>query len=164
MPLSLITDRTAADVARIKAIKAKLNATGWGSLSAEEQAEWIAGRGCYNATDLNRVGAAMAYLAALIRSYGYSVTVSPVTTWKPGDEANQTDEFKAADAAAFLTDLSTLKAAFYGTTEIPSTLDRLTYQGANNIESLLLEIENYIARMVQTFVPCGAATCGGDYI
>ena len=54
----LIFDRTAADVAQLKAVTAKLVDR---TATAEEQAAFLAGmKGAYNDTDLNRVGAAIA--------------------------------------------------------------------------------------------------------
>lgn len=58
---TLITDRTSADVARVRTLAAR----GWDNLSEDERAEWLAGlKGAYSAVDLNRVGAAMNELAA----------------------------------------------------------------------------------------------------
>ena len=37
---------------------------GWAEMTAAERAEWVAGmKGAYNASDLNRVASAMAYLS-----------------------------------------------------------------------------------------------------
>lgn len=60
----LIFDRTAADVAQLKAVTAKLVDR---AATAEEKAAFLAGmKGAYNDTDLNRVGAAVAYLHSAI--------------------------------------------------------------------------------------------------
>lgn len=57
---TLITNRTQADVERVKALAAK----GFAGMTAAEQAEWLAGmKGAYNAADLNRVETALNYLA-----------------------------------------------------------------------------------------------------
>ena len=56
---TLITDRTAADVARVHELAVK----GYAGMTAAELAEWLAGmKGAYNAVDLNRVGTALNYL------------------------------------------------------------------------------------------------------
>ena len=61
---TLIFDRTQADVDRVYALKQKILTGGLTSLTAEEKAEYMGGmRGAYNATDLNRVGQAVSYLA-----------------------------------------------------------------------------------------------------
>ena len=72
---TLIIDRTAADVARWKTLRDK----GYAAMSEEEKAEWLAGmRGAYNASDLNRITGAMAYLKGLYEQYGREVTYTPV--------------------------------------------------------------------------------------
>ena len=64
----LITDRTQADVTRVRELALK----GWANLTEEEKAEWNAGmKGAYNATDLNRVTQAMDYINAELEGYGY---------------------------------------------------------------------------------------------
>ena len=64
----LITNRTQADVTRVRELALK----GWANLTEEEKAEWNAGmKGAYNATDLNRVTQAMDYINAELEGYGY---------------------------------------------------------------------------------------------
>lgn len=64
----LITDRTQADVNRVRELALK----GWANLTEGEKAEWNAGmKGAYNATDLNRVTQAMDYINAELEGYGY---------------------------------------------------------------------------------------------
>lgn len=68
---TLITDRTAADVERVKYLRGRINA---GTATAAEKAEWgTALKGAYNASDLNRVSDAAAYLAARLTSLGNAV-------------------------------------------------------------------------------------------
>ena len=38
-------------------------------------------KGSYNADDLNRVGAAMQYIADRFAAHGYQVSISPKTDW-----------------------------------------------------------------------------------
>ena len=72
---NLIFDRTELDVAELQAVTAKLVA---GTATAAERAAFLAGmKGAYNYTDLNRVGAAVEYLTALLHSLGYNVPTSP---------------------------------------------------------------------------------------
>ena len=76
---NLITDRTQADVAYLRAQREKILNEGWAALSEAEQMEYLAGlKGGYNTTDLNRVTHAMEYLVERIRSYGYTVNYEKV--------------------------------------------------------------------------------------
>ena len=82
MSLTLVTDRTAADLAALAALKAKVVISGWAALSAAEQAEWNGEhKGAYNASDLNRVGTAIDTLTTLLTTYGYTVSTVPKTDW-----------------------------------------------------------------------------------
>lgn len=115
-------------------------------------------KGFYNHTDLNRVGHNTDHLAGLLNGYGYAVTVNPKTNWKQKDIPRQTD------MTLYLADLNALKSAFYGTTELPGAMDNLNYEDANNIEKLLLEIEEYINRMIVGFRKCGTFKSGQGVI
>lgn len=48
--------------------------------------------------------------------------------------------------------------------EVPEAKDMFSVEAANNIEKILLAIERAIQTMKQTYVPCGATVCGGDYL
>lgn len=68
---TLITDRTQADVTKLKSLLSKPKAM-W---TNEEWSEFLLAKdkGAYNAADLNRVQEAMEYLAERFRGYGYNV-------------------------------------------------------------------------------------------
>lgn len=69
---TLVTDRTQADVNRVKQIAEKIKN---GTASESELAEFnsAAMKGAYNYTDLNRVTSAMEALKAKLEGYGYNV-------------------------------------------------------------------------------------------
>lgn len=50
------------------------------------------------------------------------------------------------------------------TPNAPFSMESIKLVDANNIEKILLAVEETINRMETTFVPCGTATCGGDYL
>lgn len=79
---TLITDRTQSDVTRWRTLHDK----GWVGMTADEKAEWSAGvRGAYNATDLNRVGEAIEYIADLFSGFGFPMDIMPKTDWTIND-------------------------------------------------------------------------------
>lgn len=151
---ALITDRTAADAAQVLALAAKKYST-W---TAEELAEWLGeSKGAYNATDLNRVGSAVGYLAACLRDYGTTVTVSPKDDWERGDEPTQTE------MAAYLADIAALRAVLPlpdGTPPAPADMRRLNWEEANAIESILLALDDAITRMIQAWYYSGDLYAG----
>lgn len=148
---SLITDRTQSDIGRAAALKQKALKSGWDSLTVEEQTEYLAGmKGAYNATDLNRVGAACAYLQELFLSYGYHTPgyTELRTDWTAEEEPGK------AYFATYLSTVSALKAVFHATQEIPDSMEGLTVEAANNIEKMLADTDELIRTMVVLFLRC----------
>lgn len=102
-------------------------------------------KGYYAASDLNRVGFAVKYLAGRLKDSGVSVTVSPVLTW--------TDEKWAtpADMTAYLKDVQTMRDALKvaeATPTAPEDMAKLTYSEANDIEAILVALDVHITRML----------------
>jgi hypothetical protein len=152
---TLITDRAQADVDAVKALLKK----SWVQMTPAERTAYLsASKGTYNYTDYNRVGEAVQYLANLLNGYGYAVAVTARTNWSLGNEPSATDR------AAYLTDMQTLKNAFYGTTDLPPAWEHLTIEIANNAELLLKEIDTYINCMEQGFRKCGTFKSGKEVI
>ena len=144
---SLITDRTQADVSRVEQIAANMKA---GTASEMELAEWNSAslKGSYNATDFNRVGAAMQAVANRFNSFGYVVSVSPKVNW------TETDVPNTAEIALYLSDLATLRGVLVvmrSTPVVPADMDALTYEEANNIEKILEDINLLLTRCAQAW-------------
>ena len=150
----LITDRTAADAARVRALAAK----GYDAWTAAELAEWMSDlKGAYNASDLNRVGSAVDYVAKRLRSCGISVSVAPRMDWANGDKPNR-DEM-----AAYLSDIAALRAALPlrdGTPPAPGDMLGLTWEEANAIEAILLAVDETVTRMSQAWFFSGDLYAG----
>jgi len=146
-----VTDRTQDDVLRAK----ELNAKGWENMTEAERTEWLNGlKGAYNVSDLNRVGHNVACLAEVLADLGHIVSVSPKTDWTAEDIPTQ------AQMATYLNNVKALKDGFYGTIDLPETMDKLTVEGANNIERLLCEIEQNIRNLIEAWFYCGELYCG----
>jgi len=110
----------------------------------------------YEFEDMNRVGTDIQYLADLLNVYGYAVSVAPKTDWVRGEIPTPTQ------FAQYLADLNSLKTAFYGSPELPTSMDDFEEVGANNIEKLLLEVEDHLTQMSAAFRYCGELICGED--
>ena len=139
--LHLITDRTKADV---------INGTEKGS---------------YTASDLNRVGAAMNYVADRLKAQGYDPHISPKTDWKDDDWVDP------ASQAVYLGDLAELRKQFtlYETTpEVPPRIlatainsnDGLTYTWANDIEQILMDIDVLLTNIAAGWLYSGEIYSG----
>lgn len=151
--VTLITDRTQADVERVR----ELAANGFAGMTADERAEWLAGmKGAYNASDLNRVGTALNYLAGRLGTIcGRSITWTAKTDWAV------TDIITASQAVAYRKQVQDIRDALAypaGTPDAPQ-LARLTYIGANDIERILVLCEDLIVNVAKSFRHTGAAEC-----
>lgn len=154
--LHLVTDRVQSDVDYVRALAAKIRL---GTATSGELAEWNAAelRGCYNHTDLNRVGAAMQYVADRFVSFGYDVKITPKVDWMEGGVPT------TPDLDLYLANLSSLRsviAVMQTTPSVPAGMDRLTYVEANNIEKILEDIDLLLTNSAQVWYYSGDVFSG----
>lgn len=139
--LYLVTDRTQADVTAGNA------------------------KGTYKASDLNRVGVAMNYVADRLKVAGYDPHISPKTDWMDGEWVDPSAQ------AVYLGDLSELRKQFSmmeSTPEVPPRIlatainsnDGLTYTWANNIEQILLDIDALLTNIAAGLLYSGEIYSG----
>ena len=138
----LITDRTQADVNRVRVLAEK----GWDGMTEEEQSEWKGDlKGAYNVSDMNRVNAAMSYISGRLEGFGYDNGYADQgITWTDGDKPNQ-DQL-----TAYLDNVKAVRAALAvlpTTPPAPDDMAGLTYIEANNIEQILLDVDDLLTRM-----------------
>lgn len=153
--LNLITDRTQADVERVAYLAGKVSA---GTATAAELAEWQSDlKGAYNASDLNRVGAAVAYVAGRLTGYGYVVSVDPRQDWQAADIPTP------ESMTAYLADVATLRAVLTvaaDTPEVPEDMEQLTWKEANDIEKILVDVDELLTRMAASWFYSGELYAG----
>ena len=142
---TLVTDRTPADVELWKYLKS----LGWNRMSSDQQAQWSSGmKGAYNETDLNRVSEAVSYLAELFQSYGYAVSITPLSVTKG-------TAFTPQQAQTYLDNIRALMGVIslaQSTPDLPESILLMDYVGANNIEQILLAIYDAIRNMAASFL------------
>ena len=114
-------------------------------------------KGAYNASDLNRVGAAVRYVAGRLREYGYSVAVAPKADWLEDDipTAGQMETYRANIAA-----IRAALAVSADTPPAPGSMDNLTYVEANNIEQILLDVDALLTLISQGWYYSGEIYAG----
>lgn len=143
--LGLITDRTLADVESWRFLRDK----GYANMTADERAEWDAGnmKGSYNASDLNRVGGALNYLRDMLAEAAYltGAEFTAKENWTSADIPT------ATDLSHYLGMVNTIRfalARFATTPPTPSDVGSLDYQGANDIERILFDVDQLITNML----------------
>lgn len=131
--LSLITDRTRADV--------------------ENETD----KGFYNASDLNRVGAAVEYIADRFTALGYACPVTVKKDWL------MTDAPTASQMEAYRQNIVTLRgqiAVMASTPEAPASMAGLDYVNANNIEQILFDLDALIDKLIKSWYFSGELYAG----
>ena len=149
--ISLITDRTQADVDELLSILQ----TPFADWTTEQAQLFYSGmsKGAYNASDLNRVGAAMVYIAERMASMGYAVdNIAPKLYWMDTDVVTQ------SDMGAYLSDLAALRAVLELPSEtpaIPTDMAELTFTEANDIEQILTIINTMLTNITLAYMYAG---------
>lgn len=157
---TLITDRTQADYDRAVSLAEK----GLSGMTADELAEYRTGmKGAYNAADLNRVGQALKYLQEELNGYGYAVTVNAKTNWTASNIPTE------AEMTTYLNNVAAIRRVLEvlaTTPEVPGTMQKLTWQRANDIEKILADVQAVINQVVAGFRRSGAFTMwsGGEHL
>lgn len=150
---TFVTDRTKSDVDRWKTLAAK----GWGGMTAAEREEWMNNpKGAYNASDFNRVGAAMNeivsifatqrsaladYLAGLgvAEDESFTVPYNPATlNWTQKDDWPRGVKLSREELAQYLSRVKLLRSCFDSEApQPPDSMLGLKFDGANAIEEAL---------------------------
>lgn len=138
---TLIIDRTQEDVDEW----ARLRDLGTDGMTDEERAVWDAGmKGAYKASDFNRVSEAHNYLADILRHYGAISRYTELKTdWETGDKP------LAEDLSNFLGAIRRLKSATNAGGDMPESFRGWTFQTANDLEQLLINI-NEKSKKIET--------------
>ena len=134
--MNLITDRTAQDVYRWQELKAK----GYANMTASERTEWASCKGAYNYTDLNRVEAAVRVIAEKLNALDIPVSLTTKSDWTNKDVPTKGDMSRYLGNVLQLRDAS---SGLYYAPQPPSTMEKLDYVGANDIEKTLLYINRW---------------------
>ncbi len=129
-------------------------------------------RGSYDFRALNRVTEAMEDLDRRFADLGYLTGYVPViishldgtssTVWAENEE-----DIRSGQLEAYRVNVKILRSILTLREYVPQTpvdMDLLTWSDANAIEQILVNINETLNRMAATFVACGLATCGGDYL
>lgn len=151
---TLITDRTAADAAKVAALKEKIISR---TATQEELTEWATElKGAYSPTDFNRVEAAVAYLISPLAAVGYdTLDLTTKTDWATNDVPS------AEQTSRYISNITAIKNCNMSGKTIPSSMNALTWQGANQIEEMLYDTYDATSRIAHSVIYSGQINSGG---
>ncbi|MGE4549178.1 MAG: hypothetical protein AB7C89_06465 [Intestinibacillus sp.] len=130
-----VYDRTQADVDRARTLAAKIGSK---TATAAELAEWGTDlRGAVNASDLNRIETATAFLQDVLEGYGYSITLVTKTDW------TITDRPTVAQLARIRGNINALQAGFYTLPDWREIARRYLSSGEEATDYDILNAEEY---------------------
>ena len=136
LEMNLITDRTIQDVYRWQELKSK----GYANMTVAERDEWASCKGAYNYTDLNRVEATVQVIADKLNELSIPTMVTTKSDWSNKALPTQSDMKRYLNNVHLLRNAS---SGLYYAPQPPDTMEKLDYDGANNIEKTLLYINKW---------------------
>ena len=116
-------------------------------MATEEQVqEYLAvhQKGAYTYEDLNRVEAAVAYVASRLREFGYDPSIRPVKTWSMEDKPNK------ADFDRYFGNVAKIRSAitvFKSTPVAPDSVVGFDVNKANALEQILVDVDQILNKI-----------------
>lgn len=150
---TLITDRSAADIATLKSLLSK----SFASMSTTEQTGWLQdSKGAYNASDMNRVGQALNYLKQIM-----TAQCGKYFNWTAKSDWTYSDVPTLAQLQTYAQQITDIRNALTvpATAAVTPSMKRLTYQQANDIEAILKLCDQLVKNVLKAFRYAGAAEC-----
>lgn len=140
---NLITDRSPTDV---EAVKGLAEAIKHGTATEEQVREYLSvhQKGAYTYEDLNRVEAAVAYVASRLTEFGYDPSIHPVATWSVEDKPNKEDFDRYFRNVALIRSAITV---FKSTPVAPDSVVGFDVYQANALEQILVDVDQILNKI-----------------
>ena len=141
--IDLITDRSPADVTAVRELAEAIK-TG---TATEEQVQSYLNeiqKGAYTYRDLNRVEAAVSYIASRLKAFGYTLFLQTVETWTAGDKPNKEDFDRYLGNIA---QLRSVISVWRDTPEAPNSIAGFDVNKANALEQILKDVDQILNHM-----------------
>ncbi len=116
-------------------------------------------KGRYTASDLNRVESNVKELARLARKLDMLLVLTTKTDWSRADQW-----MNATQAQRYLGNVKQLVSECNVTVKIPSTLEKMNAENANNIEKALQMVYDRIMATTSSFHYSGEFFAGEEYL
>lgn len=121
-------------------------------------------RGVYSYTDLNRVENAVQQISIDIKDLGYALNLQTKTDWGLPGMFSVSAWPVDSQMKRYLQNISKIRETFSISTQLPDTMDKLDWSGANNIEKVLQIAFTRIAGIRQTYHYSGEIFAGEDIL
>lgn len=121
-------------------------------------------KGLYSFSDLNRVEEAVRLASEQAEAVGFPLKLQTKTNWGLPENFS-TDKWPVqSQMKRYLNNIAVLKKTFHVSTEIPQTMEKLTWTGANNIEKVLEISISRIAGIKQAYRYSGEVFAGEEIL
>lgn len=157
--IRLITDRSQADIEELLTILSKEDQT-------EEELIQLAQtsyKGAYNETDMNRVTTAAEFLSDSLYTRGYVNPYVPVNPGPGRDYWVKEDKPTLEQSKGYVSNVKRIRETFPfvpDLPEAPSDMQSFTFQEANNLEKIFVQVESMFQWMDKSYLMAGEAMCG----
>ena len=119
-------------------------------------------KGVYQYTDLNRVEAAVAEIAAQFQSLGISLELTVKSDWAPPEDFTAESWVTGNQMVRYLQNVSAIRNLFPVAFDLPQSMSDLNWEGANSIEKTLKAAVDRIAAMKQSYRYSGEFYAGEE--
>ena len=121
-------------------------------------------KGVYSYADLNRVESAAAMIAEQITELGFALQLQTKTDWDLPGNFSAWNWPVESQMRRYLQNIADIKRLFVISTQIPETMDKLDWNGANNIEKVLQIAFSRIAGIKQSYRYSGEIYAGEEIL
>lgn len=121
-------------------------------------------KGVYSYTDLNRVEKAVREIAEDITELGFAVKLQTKTDWGLPGKFSVSAWPVESQMERYLQNVSEIRRIFIISTQLPESMQKLDWNGANNIEKILNTAFSRIKGIKQSYRYSGEFYAGEDIL
>lgn len=121
-------------------------------------------KGTYSYTDLNRVETAVTQIAKQITTLGFALSLQTKTDWSLPENFSVKTWPTESQMIRYLQNIAEIKKLFIIPTQIPETMEKLDWNGANNIEKVLQIAFSRIMGIKQSYRYSGEIYAGEEIL
>ena len=117
-------------------------------------------KGTYQYTDLNRVEEAVKSIAGQFMTLGISEKLETKTDWEPPNNFSVSTWPVHSQMERYLNNIYIIQELFMIPMQLPVSMDKLTWAGANSIEKVLMQAHSRIEGIKQSYRYSGEIYAG----